>query len=103
MIKPRMKVATMFALVVTDAAASPAVLRDALDNSLQRSFNTITVDGDTSTNDTLFALASGRSGVKLAPAAPGFGQFCGAFRAVCLELAAMIAAAGAPNKCWAFK
>jgi len=61
MIRPRMKVATMFALVVTDAAASPAALRDALDNSLQRSFNMITVDGDTSTNDTVLLIANGRA------------------------------------------
>jgi len=61
MIRPRMKVATMFGLVVTDAAASPAALRDALDNSLQRSFNMITVDGDTSTNDTVLLLANGRA------------------------------------------
>jgi len=61
MIRPRMKVATMFALVVTDAAASPAALRDALDNSLQRSFNMITVDGDTSTNDTVLLMANGRA------------------------------------------
>lgn len=55
MIHPDM--ATMLAVVVTDAAIEPAVLQAALRQAVNRSFNRITVDGDTSTNDTVLALA----------------------------------------------
>ncbi|MGH9858946.1 MAG: bifunctional ornithine acetyltransferase/N-acetylglutamate synthase [Candidatus Acidiferrales bacterium] len=60
MIHPQM--ATMLAFVVTDAAIAPALLRRALCHAADRTFNCITVDGDTSTNDTLAILASGASG-----------------------------------------
>lgn len=61
MIMPKLKVATMLAFIVTDASASPAYLRDALDNSIQQSFNMITIDRDTSTNDTVLLIANGRA------------------------------------------
>lgn len=61
MIRPRMKVATMLVFVVTDAAASPATLRAALNSSIERSFNMITIDGDTSTNDMVLLMANGRA------------------------------------------
>lgn len=57
MIAPDM--ATMLAFVVTDARITPDVLKFWLDKSANRSFNRITVDGDTSTNDTVLVLASG--------------------------------------------
>ncbi|MGH9791515.1 MAG: bifunctional ornithine acetyltransferase/N-acetylglutamate synthase [Candidatus Acidiferrales bacterium] len=60
MIHPQM--ATMLAFIVTDAAIAPALLRRALRHAADRTFNCITVDGDTSTNDTLAILASGASG-----------------------------------------
>lgn len=60
MIHPNM--ATMLAFVTTDAAISPGMLRRALVRSVERSFNMITVDGDTSTNDMAVALASGLAG-----------------------------------------
>jgi glutamate N-acetyltransferase/amino-acid N-acetyltransferase len=60
MIHPNM--ATMLAFVVTDAAIAPALLRRALREVAARTFNSITVDGDTSTNDTLAILANGASG-----------------------------------------
>ncbi len=60
MIHPNM--ATMLAFVVTDAAIAPALLRRALREVAARTFNSITVDGDTSTNDTLAILANGTSG-----------------------------------------
>lgn len=60
MIHPDM--ATLLALVVTDAALPPEQLQDALREATDRSFNCITVDGDTSTNDTLLLLANGVSG-----------------------------------------
>jgi glutamate N-acetyltransferase / amino-acid N-acetyltransferase len=57
MIEPKM--ATMLAMVVTDAAIRAPQLRRVLRNVLPRSFNAITVDGDMSTNDTLLLMASG--------------------------------------------
>ncbi|MCL6431254.1 MAG: bifunctional glutamate N-acetyltransferase/amino-acid acetyltransferase ArgJ [Anaerolineae bacterium] len=60
MIHPNM--ATMLALIGTDAAASPAALQAILRRAVARSFNAITVDGDTSTNDTVLLLASGGAG-----------------------------------------
>jgi glutamate N-acetyltransferase/amino-acid N-acetyltransferase len=61
MIEPNM--ATMIGLLTTDAQVSPAILRKALQASARDTFNAITVDGECSTNDTLFAVASGASGV----------------------------------------
>ena len=61
MIEPNM--ATMIGLLTTDAQVSPALLHRALTESARDTFNAITVDGECSTNDTLFALASGASGV----------------------------------------
>ena len=63
MIEPNM--ATMLALLTTDAQVSPAILRRALEASARDTFNAITVDGECSTNDSLFALASGASGVAI--------------------------------------
>jgi len=61
MIHPNM--ATMLAFVTSDAAVSPLLAANA--ESADRSFNQITVDGDTSTNDTLLALANGQSSPQL--------------------------------------
>jgi len=63
MIEPRM--ATMLGVLTTDADVSPAVLAGALRRVVDETFNAITVDGECSTNDCVFALASGRSGVKI--------------------------------------
>lgn len=60
MIHPNM--ATMLGVVTTDALVSSDVWRKMVQTSVNRSFNQITVDGDTSTNDTVIALASGLSG-----------------------------------------
>ncbi len=60
MIHPRM--ATMLAVVLTDATAEPATLRDLLGPAVARTWNQLTVDGDTSTNDTVLILASGAAG-----------------------------------------
>jgi glutamate N-acetyltransferase/amino-acid N-acetyltransferase len=61
MIYPYMKTATMLAFVATDAVATSGALRMALQNSIDKSFNMITVDGDMSTNDTVLILANGRA------------------------------------------
>ena len=60
MIMPNM--ATMLCFVVTDAVIAADVLQDMLRRGVDQSFNRITVDGDTSTNDTVLLLASGRAG-----------------------------------------
>ena len=64
MIRPDM--ATMLAFVATDAAIETATLRRILISSVDKSFNRITVDGDTSTNDACVLIASGKSGVTVA-------------------------------------
>ena len=60
MIHPDM--ATLLVFIFTDAAATPQVLKTLLRQALPQSFNRITVDGDTSTNDTILLLAGGRAG-----------------------------------------
>lgn len=60
MIMPNM--ATMLSYLLTDAAVEPGVLQQVLRRSVDQSFNRITVDGDTSTNDTVLFLASGKAG-----------------------------------------
>ena len=63
MIEPRM--ATMLGFLTTDAAVAPAVLQAALSRVCDETFNAITVDGECSTNDCVFLLASGASGVAI--------------------------------------
>jgi glutamate N-acetyltransferase/amino-acid N-acetyltransferase len=60
MIRPNM--ATMLGFVATDARVEPAVLRDLVRQAADESFNRITVDGDTSTNDSFVLVATGRAG-----------------------------------------
>jgi glutamate N-acetyltransferase/amino-acid N-acetyltransferase len=62
MIQPRM--ATTLGFVMTDAVISPAALRLALGAAIESTFNRISVDGDTSTNDTVAVLANGASGIR---------------------------------------
>ena len=62
MIYPDM--ATLLSFVATDVAISPEALQNLVREETDRSFNRITVDGDTSTNDTLFVLANGHAGNK---------------------------------------
>jgi glutamate N-acetyltransferase/amino-acid N-acetyltransferase len=63
MIRPDM--ATMLAFVATDAVVEPALLDRTLRDAVERSFNAITVDGDTSTNDAMVLIATGASGVAI--------------------------------------
>lgn len=93
MIHPNM--ATMLAFVTTDVAVEQDHLRQMLVRSVDRSFNMITVDGDTSTNDMVLALANGAaSKVEIEPESPEAGLFEEALTHVCTELAKMIAADG---------
>ena len=89
MIAPDM--ATMLAFVLTDAAVEPATLKGLLVQAAETTFNRVTVDGDTSTNDTLLILASGR-GRPLAGRA--LERFAEALFGVCYELARAIARDG---------
>jgi glutamate N-acetyltransferase / amino-acid N-acetyltransferase len=90
MIEPRM--ATMLGYLTTDARVDPPMLRRALIEASRFSFNAITVDGESSTNDCVFALASGESGVQIDEAL--YTALFEGFRAVSLELALGIVRGG---------
>ncbi|MEF2968113.1 bifunctional glutamate N-acetyltransferase/amino-acid acetyltransferase ArgJ [Paenibacillus sp. M1] len=93
MIHPNM--ATMLAFVTTDAAVEPQALQSLLGATTDVTFNMITVDGDTSTNDMLLAMASGLADNRpLAPGHPDWEAFAAAFRHVCETLAQAIARDG---------
>ena len=83
MIEPNM--ATMLAFLTTDANVAPALLRRALADAADDTFNAITVDGETSTNDMVLLLAGGRSGVRLDDT--GYPALVEALHAVCRKLA----------------
>ena len=90
MIHPNM--ATMLLFMTTDAGVEPAVLQQALSTVVPATFNQISVDGDTSTNDTVLLLASGLAGAEILPGTPDYDTFVAALTAVaehlCRELAA---------------
>jgi glutamate N-acetyltransferase/amino-acid N-acetyltransferase len=90
MIAPDM--ATMLGFLFTDAAVEPAFLQQLLTASNGRSFSCITVDGDTSTSDTVLAFATGKAGN--APLASfddaGADAFAAALQDVCLQLAQLV-------------
>lgn len=90
MISPDM--ATLLAFVATDVALAPNVLRHWLMESVNRSFNRITVDGDTSTNDTVLVLAGGTAGhaVITDPSSPEAKAFGALLTQVCVDLAQQI-------------
>jgi glutamate N-acetyltransferase/amino-acid N-acetyltransferase len=93
MIHPNM--ATMFGFVMTNAAISKLLLSDALKSSVMDSFNMVSVDRDTSTNDMVIALANGTAGNRLIDnRGPDFEKFRDALFYVCRELAKMIAKDG---------
>ena len=88
MIRPDM--GTMLAFIATDAGIEPALLQEALREATDRSFNCITVDGDTSTNDACVLFATGRSGIVLEQGSDEFLRFAKALQALMLELAQLI-------------
>jgi len=93
MIEPNM--ATMLGFITTDAAISPAALKRALKLAVAKSFNRVVVDGDESTNDSVFVLASGAAGNKtISSGTPDFRVFTEALSAVCVSLARQMAADG---------
>jgi glutamate N-acetyltransferase/amino-acid N-acetyltransferase len=76
----------MLAVLTTDAIAPPGLLQVALAEAVARSFNQLSIDGATSTNDTVIVLASGRSGV-----APDQTELTEALREACTDLAGQMA------------
>lgn len=90
MIAPDM--ATMLAYIFTDAAVEPAFLQELLEAANRRTYSCITVDGDTSTSDTVMAFATGKAGN--APLAsfddPGADAFAAALEEVCRQLAQLV-------------
>jgi glutamate N-acetyltransferase/amino-acid N-acetyltransferase len=91
MIHPQM--ATMLVYLFTDAVATPAQLRQALRNACDESLNCISIDGDTSTNDTALLLASGASDVRL-ESSRARRQFSEALAKVCQSLGEQIVSDG---------
>ncbi len=83
--------ATMLVYILTDAAIEPAILEAYLRDAVEISFNRISVDGDTSTNDTVLLLASGASGARIGP---GNREFAAALSQVCTSLARQVVADG---------
>ena len=93
MIAPQL--ATMITIVTTDAAITPALLDRALRTAIEPSFHCLVVDGDTSTNDTIIALANGQAGnPAIADPGPELDAFTAALTDLCIELARDIAADG---------
>jgi glutamate N-acetyltransferase / amino-acid N-acetyltransferase len=80
--------ATMLVYLFTDVAAESEQLRGVLESAVERSFNSISIDGDTSTNDTVLLLASGASGAKLDERS--YAAFADALKQVCGSLAYQI-------------
>lgn len=91
MIHPNM--ATTLGFVCTDAKVAPALLQRLLDAAIVPSFNAVSVDGDTSTNDMVLVLANGASGVEV-EAEAAVAAFATALRAVLVELAKHVARDG---------
>jgi glutamate N-acetyltransferase/amino-acid N-acetyltransferase len=92
MIHPHM--ATMLAFITTDASMGERMLHHLLMGAVEVSFNRVTVDGDTSTNDTVLALASGQSRATVIPGNHSRAWFAEGLTMVCQTLAQMIARDG---------
>ena len=93
MIHPNM--ATMLCFVTTDCAISPAMLDKAIHQVTEKTFNMISVDGDTSTNDTFAILANGAAGnPEITALGPDYDAFAQALEAVCRQLSKLMAGDG---------
>jgi glutamate N-acetyltransferase/amino-acid N-acetyltransferase len=86
--------ATMLGFITTDAEVNSVLLKSALKKAMESSFHMITVDGDTSTNDTVLLLANGKSGTTVTAGSPLARAFRQALEQVCLFLARSIASDG---------
>lgn len=93
MIAPNM--ATMLCFLTTDAAIAPALLQDGLREVVVDTFNMMSVDGDTSTNDTVAILANGAAGnASVTEKNADYDAFVAALKAICVELCRQLAADG---------
>ena len=93
MIHPNM--GTMLCFLTTDCAISSQMIKTALLETVNVSFNRISVDGDTSTNDSCIVLANGLAGnVEITKKGPDYGAFLTALRTLCVELAKKMASDG---------
>jgi glutamate N-acetyltransferase/amino-acid N-acetyltransferase len=92
MIAPDM--ATMLAFIFTDAALPAKTLQKLLTMSVERSFNCVTVDGDTSTSDTVLMFATGKAGNSRVAAEADLRSFARALDGLCLDLAQQVAKDG---------
>jgi glutamate N-acetyltransferase/amino-acid N-acetyltransferase len=92
MIEPNL--ATMLSVITTDANISKGLLRAALKEAVDNSFNCVTVDGSMSTNDTVLAFANSASGVDVGSSRAVYKKFVACLSALCSSLAKMIAGDG---------
>ncbi|MDR0426155.1 MAG: bifunctional glutamate N-acetyltransferase/amino-acid acetyltransferase ArgJ [Clostridiales bacterium] len=93
MINPNM--ATLLCFITTDVNIPAALLREAVGEAVQDSFNMLSIDGDTSTNDMLSVLANGMSGIApLKKGGAGYAAFLAALKDVCRSLCRMMAGDG---------
>ena len=92
MIMPNM--ATMLAFLATDASIEQPVLQKLLSSAVDNSFNKISVDGETSTNDMVILIENGLSGIEVKESTEDFDNFYKALLAICQEMAKAIAADG---------
>ena len=83
--------ATMLVYILTDAEIAPSTLQEYLNHAIELTFNRVSVDGDTSTNDTVLLLASGASGARTDA---GNVEFKNALTQVCTSLARQVVADG---------
>lgn len=88
MIRPDM--ATMLAYIATDAAVAPDLLQGLLVQAVEHSFNRITVDGDTSTNDACMLIATAQSGVDIQVAGTALDALSAAVTEICTQLAQLL-------------
>ncbi len=93
MIHPNM--ATMLVFITTDAKIAPAMLKKALSNDIQNTFNMVSIDGDTSTNDMVTVLANGLAGnEEITSEGKDFDEFMKALNTITVSLCRMIAGDG---------
>jgi acetylglutamate kinase len=93
MIAPQL--ASTIAIICTDVAITPALLQQALKDSMDGSFNNLTVDNDMSTNDAVLALANGQLGnPPLSAPGPDYDAFAAQLHSLCVELAKEVARDG---------
>ncbi len=93
MIHPNM--ATMLVFITTDVSITPEMLQKALSSDVKSSFNMLSIDGDTSTNDMVVVMANGKAGNEtIKTGGEDFSAFCKALNTVTVALCKMIAADG---------